>query len=113
MTNANLAYIEHRWGRRVPCSAPVRILAPTLSVNARLRDLSASGAFIETNLTPAVCTPVTLAILREDGSQREQALRAMVVRVAADGVAVEWCETPAGPVCPVLGCTSLCAAARG
>jgi hypothetical protein len=113
MTDSNLAFIEHRWGRRIPCSSPIRILTSGQSTTARLRDLSASGAFIETNLTPAVCTPVTLAILREDGSQREQALRALVVRVEADGVAVEWCETPAGPVCPVLGCTTLCAAARG
>lgn len=112
MRSSNLAHIEHRWGRRIPCSAPIRILTPTSSADARLRDLSSSGAFIETDLRLPACTPVTLAILREDGSRREQQLRAMVVRIAADGLAVEWCETPAGPVCPVLGCTTLCAAAR-
>jgi hypothetical protein len=89
------------------------MLMSSLSANARLRDLSSSGAFIETNLQPPAGTPLTLAILREDGCPREQELRAIVVRVVADGLAVEWCETPAGPVCPVLGCTTLCAAARG
>lgn len=113
MTNADPAFIEHRWGRRIPCSAPVRLLAPGHHIDARLRDLSSSGAFIETDFAPPVCTPVTVAILREDGSQREQELRALVVRVEAGGMAVEWCETPSGPVCPVLGCTALCAAARG
>jgi hypothetical protein len=112
MRSSNLAQIEHRWGRRIPCSAPVRLLTPTLSASARLRDLSSSGAFIETILQPPAGTPLTLAILREDGSRREQELRAIVVRVVTDGLAVEWCETPAGPVCPVLGCTTLCAAAR-
>ena len=112
MANSNLAYIEHRWGKRIPCSAPLRIVAPEFSAAARLRDLSMSGAFVETTVPLRLFMPVTLAILREDGSQREQNLRALVVRHGEGGVGVEWCETLAGPVCPVLGCTKLCEAAR-
>jgi hypothetical protein len=112
MPNTNLAYVEHRWGRRIPCSAPVRLITHGEPVTARLRDLSMSGAFVETESVLPVFARVTLAILREDGSQREQRLNAVVIRVAVDGIGVEWCETPAGPVCPVLGCSKLCAAAR-
>lgn len=107
-----LASIEHRWGRRFPCCARLRLEAPGIDTSARFRDLSMSGAFIETNAELTPNTPVTIAILREDGSQREQRLRATVVRRTAEGLGVEWWDTPAGPVCPALGCASPCPAAR-
>jgi hypothetical protein len=112
MASTQPGFIEHRWGSRIPCSAPLRMIVLGETSVARLRDLSMSGAFIETALATRIGTPVCLAILREDGSAREQVLEATVVRHGAGGLGVEWCETPTGPVCPVLGCTNLCEAAR-
>jgi hypothetical protein len=90
----------------------LRIIALDETGVARLRDLSMSGAFIETALATRIGASLTLAISRQDGSAREQVLKATVVRHDAGGLGVEWCETPTGPVCPVLGCTKLCEAAR-
>jgi hypothetical protein len=35
-----------------------------------------------------------------------------VVRVEPGGIGVEWCETPAGSICAVVGCTTRCAALK-
>jgi hypothetical protein len=111
-TSPRRAFLEHRWGRRIPCHAALQLRAPDGSITlARLRDLSTSGAFIETTRMLAICSPVDVAILDADGVPRRQILKAMVVRRAVDGLGIEWNETPAGPVCPALGCTTTCAAA--
>ena len=84
------------------CQARVRISAPGGITGAgRVRDVSSSGAFIETMTHLPMHTRVMLTVLA-----------AMVVRVARTGFAVEWCETPGGSICSVVGCTTPCAASK-
>src|SRR3954462_15092220 len=87
--------MEHRGGQRVVVTRPVRLRGPT-SVTARafLRDLSVSGAFIETAV-PFVAhsrVHVQLFDLRSAGL-----VEGVIARVEPSGIAVEWCElAPAG-----------------
>ena len=103
--------MEHRWGRRIACGTPVRLTtAGALIDHCRLRDVSMSGAFIETTLELPMLARISLTVLRAE-PQAECEISASVVRLARDGVGVEWCETPAGTICALLGCKTRCAAA--
>jgi hypothetical protein len=103
-------FMEHRWGQRMPCRAQVQLIAGTgMSGAGRVRDVSSSGAFIETGLELPVYARVALVVLGNESSSHEVEITASVVRVAGDGIGVEWCETPAGSICAVLGCTRRCA----
>jgi hypothetical protein len=105
--------MDHRFGRRIPCHAPLRIAAASgESGRGRMRDVSISGAFIETTLPLRVHSRITLEVLRVNGSA-ERPRAATVVRVDARGVGIEWLETADTHICPLLGCTTLCPAARG
>ena len=100
--------VEHRWGGRIACHAHVRVSAEDdLSGDGRMHDVSMSGAFIETKLPLPLYSQAAIAIVNEDGSVREPAIRVTVVRTESNGVGVEWRETVEGPVCPALGCTNL------
>ncbi len=55
--------------------------------------------------------PVEVTVKRQDGVA-ETRLPGAVVRKDETGVAVEWAETLAGPLCPLLGCASRCPRAR-
>ena len=105
--------IEHRWGGRIVCHAHVQLSAERdVSGTGRMRDVSMSGAFIETKLPLPLYSQAVIEIVNEDGTIREHAIRVTVVRTESNGVGVEWRETVEGPVCPALGCTHLCAAAE-
>lgn len=84
--------MEHRWGRRVPADVGVQIFADPASAGwGRLRDISVSGGFVETALrVPVLCT-LSLMVPAIRCKDRLIA-RAIVVRNAADGIGVEWCE---------------------
>ena len=101
--------LEHRWGRRIPCCATARISAGVgISGFGRMRDVSISGAFIETTLDLPPFVPIEIAVQRKDG-QEAASQRAWVVRRDARGIGIEWVDAFSGPVCPVLGCTESCA----
>jgi hypothetical protein len=103
--------MEHRWGRRIPCGARVRISAGAgLSGSGRMRDVSISGAYIEAPLAMPLFAPVEIATLHDDGHVR-RALHGTVTRRDASGVGIEWTETAPGAICPLLGCVKPCAAA--
>jgi hypothetical protein len=105
--------IEHRWGGRIACCAHVQVSAENeLSGDGRMHDVSLSGAFIETKLPLPLYSQAAIGIVNEDGSVREPAIRVTVVRTESNGVGVEWRETVEGPICPALGCTTLCLAAE-
>jgi hypothetical protein len=106
-------FMEHRWGQRMPCRAVVRIADGTRpGGGGRVRDVSSSGAFIETALEIPVYARIALWVLGNESAEHAVELSATVVRVARDGIGVEWCETPAGEICGVVGCTTSCAALR-
>ena len=103
-------FMEHRWGQRMHCQARTRLSAGDgISGTGSVRDVSTSGAFIETTLDLPMHTRVTLIVQGNESATHEVEIAASVARVDRDGVGVEWCETPAGSICPVLGCATRCA----
>ena len=105
-------YMEHRWGQRRRCRARVCISAGAgITGTARVRDVSTSGAFLETALPLPLFSQIVVAVLSDDGAGHALEFSAAVVRHEPDGVGIEWCEPVAGSICRSLGCTLNCAAA--
>jgi hypothetical protein len=105
--------MEHRWGVRRPCRAPVYVSAGAgVAGTAQLRNISMSGAFLETALPLPLFSPVAIAVLHDDGSRHVVEFSATVIRAEPGGVGVEWCVTADGSICSLLGCALDCAAAR-
>ena len=106
-------YMEHRWGHRRRCRARVCVSAGGgISGSGRLRDVSMSGAFIETALALPLFSQLAVAMLDDHGARQAAEFIATVVRRENGGVGVEWAETASMPVCRMLGCTESCAFAR-
>jgi hypothetical protein len=106
-------WMEHRWGWRRPCRARVCVSTRgRMAGFGKLRDVSMSGAFLQTALSLPMFTQVTIAVLLDDGSHCEE-FAATVVRREAGGVGVEWSEPVAGPICHALGCGTNCGYAAG
>jgi PilZ domain len=79
------ARMEHRWGERFPVRAAVRLHCAKWDAAGYLKDASLSGAFVHTRLLVAPWTQVELELL---GIR----IVAYVVRVAPDGLGIEWTE---------------------
>jgi hypothetical protein len=90
--------MEHRCGNRMAIDLPVRISTAGFTGTGVLRNLSSSGAFVETSLPLEPLSMVRVEVPRGGlrGSGGADA-RGLVVRVDAAGVGIEWCE-----VAPVL-----------
>jgi len=102
--------MEHRWGRRRPCRARVCVSAGGGATGpGRLRDVSASGAFLETSLPLALCSQLAIAVVRADGSRHLLEFPAVIVRHDEGGVGIEWCDPNPGSICRALGCGRECA----
>jgi hypothetical protein len=110
-TNASSeAFMEHRWGHRRPCQARVHVSAGGGIVGAaRIRDISISGAFLQTSLRLPIYGQILVSVLRGDDSTGSVEFSATVVRHDPDGVGVEWCEPMSGPICDALDCVLGCA----
>jgi hypothetical protein len=103
--------MEHRWGQRMRCLARVELSAGDgVHGKGRVRDVSSSGAFLETTLDLPLQTRVILLVLGNESATQVVEIDAIVVRVARGGIGVEWCETPTGSICAVVGCTAPCTA---
>jgi hypothetical protein len=99
--------MDHRFGRRFECGTPVRLTAASgLAGQGRMRDVSLSGAFVETALDLPLFTQVSL--FRTTPANRVIEMRGSVVRRDHTGFGVEWCETPPGSICEVFGCPHPC-----
>lgn len=104
-------FMEHRWGRRIPCRARARISAGVgMAGSGKVRDVSMSGAFIETAMPLPLLAQVEVAVSHRD-DPGETTLAGCVVRLERDGVAIEWADPSPRAICPVLGCNTPCAAA--
>ena len=104
--------MEHRWGQRKSCRARVRVSAGAgVAATVRVRDVSISGAFLETTLRLPQFAQIDIAVLRDDGSTHGVEFAASVVRAEPGGIGIEWCEPVLGSICLVLGCTLKCGAA--
>ena len=102
--------LEHRWGRRAKCRARVRLSTSAgITGSGRIRNISSSGAFIETAAELPLYVKVDLVIFGNESAVHPVELAATVVRVEGDGIGVEWCKTPACSICVKIGCTTRCA----
>jgi len=84
--------MEHRWGERVALDCPVRLdLRDGSGVEGRLRNASISGAWIETGEKLPWYAMVNVIVAAGTGPRRRTIeLPASVVRMAPEGIAVEW-----------------------
>jgi hypothetical protein len=84
--------MEHRWGQRVSADVVVRLVAAPGAIGmGRLRDVSATGAFVQTDLDLALLTSVRVEwISGPTPAGHPCAGRAYVVRHATTGVGIEW-----------------------
>jgi PilZ domain-containing protein len=100
--------MEHRWGRRRPCRARVCVSAGGgLAGSGRLRNVSLSGAYLETALPLSLYSQIAVAVLRDDGS-RACEFTATVARREPGGVGIEWIEEISGSICALLDCDADC-----
>lgn len=88
--------MEHRWGQRLTVDVAIRIAGRPYTVRqARLIDLSASGAYIKVcadlRLRPLSRVQIALS-LPHRLTQPTPMISAYVARKGPDGVGVEWCE---------------------
>jgi hypothetical protein len=85
--------LEHRWGTRRPLDLAVRLdWRPHLLALGRLRNASASGAYVETCAAPPLMSRIHIELewghLRRDEPHR---IPAYVVRADSAGIGLEWC----------------------
>jgi hypothetical protein len=107
-------YMEHRWGPRRPCRARVCLSSGGGIVGpGRLRDVSMSGAFIETAVRLPLFAQLSIAVLRDDGATHQLEFPAVVVRHEENGVGIEWCDPNPGSICRALNCGIDCGYAKG
>jgi len=84
--------MEHRWGERIELDCPARLeLRDGSGVEGRLRNASISGALIETGERLPWYAIVNVIVAAGTGPRRRTIeLPASVVRMAPEGIAVEW-----------------------
>jgi PilZ domain len=82
--------MEHRWGNRVAIDLRVQMFVdPASTAWGKLRDISVSGGFLETELRVAALSTLRMTVPAR-GTRGARAVRAIVVRSGDDGVGVEW-----------------------
>jgi hypothetical protein len=96
--------MEHRWGDRIDCNVAVKLLADPASIGwGKIRNVSASGAYIETLLPVRTLSMLSLrrASDREPG-RYGNLIRAIVVRRDENGVGIEWTESESKEVAAII-----------
>lgn len=84
--------MEHRWGRRQDTNIHVHFFSlPKTGGAGRLLNISSSGAWLETSVSLRLWSLLYLESLDVWASE-ETRTSATVVRRAARGVGLEWCE---------------------
>ena len=96
--------MEHRWGQRVPVGMRVRLSCLPYAIGSGwLRDVSVSGAFIETNLRLPLLASVHVEVeLPGCGRATRHSVAGHVARQAEDGVGIEWPELAPAAVVELL-----------
>ncbi len=76
--------MEHRWGTRTSVDIPVRLRCRANNfMDARLVNISLSGALIRTAMALAPFAPVDINL-------NECTVPSFVVRMESDGIGIEW-----------------------
>jgi hypothetical protein len=84
--------MDHRWGWRLRVDLTARVGDAAGEMRAaRLRDVSVSGAFLETAARPVAFTCIDVELRTHRGGC-SRALAAHVVRTTPEGIGVEWDE---------------------
>ena len=85
--------LEHRWGERFPANFPILITTDVISSAAGIiRNVSMSGALIETGIELRLRCLVSIRLELSLPSRRSTLIQAHVVRKGRDGVGVEFCD---------------------
>src|SRR5262245_41256453 len=99
--------MEHRWGQRAPARVDVRLILPCAVGRGILRDISMSGAFIETNLHATLLSRVQVEIqLTSARYARKWAPHGFVTRNDEYGMGIEWNDLSPAAVSELLGALS-------
>ena len=97
--------MEHRWGKRSALDVGVRLRLGSGVVDmGRLVNASLSGAFVRTGYCLPAFTRVVVEL--DSGAARQSApqrIPAYVVRVATDGLGLEWSEFAPPPLKELFG----------
>jgi hypothetical protein len=92
--------MEHRWGQRFLLDLPASVADGNgWTAPARLRDISASGAFLE--CSPPVAS-VMRVLIRFKGCEVSSILTGDIVRVTSEGIGIEWGEFAPAAVAALL-----------
>lgn len=92
---------EHRRYERYPINVDVEVTIPRFLRKQRrryrTRDMSDGGVFLESDgrPSPPVGTVIEIRVVGQVGGQAPPVVRARVVRVTADGMAVHFLSGPA------------------
>jgi hypothetical protein len=85
--------MEHRWGRRFPVNLPVRLTLSSGVVGwGRVRNLSMTGAFLQSALPLPAGRLVALEAMASDVRWPWRSLTASVIWARDGGAGIEWCE---------------------
>jgi hypothetical protein len=85
--------LDHRWGERVGVKIPVRVSAAAFArVDCCVKNLSLSGAFMESNCELRLHALIKVRIDLPPPTSRTAVLEAHVSRKLNEGVGIEWCE---------------------
>ena len=100
--------MDHRWGMRKPINLNVQLIAqPGAIAPGWLTDASASGAFVRTELSLRILTPVRILVVDPlPTGSRPIDLSGYVIRRAQSGVGLEWWNLLPGALHRLL-CLSL------
>jgi hypothetical protein len=83
--------LEHRWGERFPLDLPVQLAVNTVSgIDARLKNLSLSGALIEADFALRIHTVIEIRVPMPLSTQTTTVVKAYVIRKFNDKVGIEW-----------------------
>jgi hypothetical protein len=92
--------MEHRWGQRFLLDLPASVADGNgWRAPARVRDISASGAFLE--CSPPVVS-VTRVLIRFKGCEVGSILTGNIVRLTSEGIGIEWGEFAPAAVAALL-----------
>jgi hypothetical protein len=85
---------ESRWGDRANVNIAVQLFTTNFGLSAagRMRNLSLSGALVNSDIDLGLHSLVEVSIHMPAPSQRSHAVKAYVSRKIEEGVGVEWCE---------------------
>lgn len=86
--------MEHRWGRRADTAIDASLFGhPWAQARGCIRDLSMTGAFVQTRLPLPPLTQLDIELhLWSPNGRKAHRVAASVVRTTSEGLGVEWCE---------------------